>query len=60
MVDKLEALGVSVDLPLVEPILSQVKNDMRRLRRVLTDDEVRKIAANAKTRAGVQGAAGGA
>jgi len=59
MVDKLEALGVAVDLSLVEPILGQVKNDMRRLRRVLTDDEVRKIAADTKISAGVQGAAGG-
>jgi isopropylmalate/homocitrate/citramalate synthase len=44
MLDKLEALGVRVDLALVEPILEATKREMRRCRRVLTDDEIRGIA----------------
>ena len=44
MLDKLRALDIEVDLALVEPILARVKDDMRSLRRVLTDDEVRAAA----------------
>jgi isopropylmalate/homocitrate/citramalate synthase len=44
MLDKLRALGLEVDLALVEPILARVKDAMREQRRVLTDDEVRAIA----------------
>jgi isopropylmalate/homocitrate/citramalate synthase len=47
MLDKLNALGVKVDLALVEPILAAVKDEMRKLKRVLTDDEVRKLASQA-------------
>jgi hypothetical protein len=47
MLDKLNALGVAVDHKLVEPILARVKEEMRRLRRVLTDAEVRAIATAA-------------
>ncbi len=45
MLDKLRTFGLEFDLALVEPILAAVKDDMRRLRRVLTDDEVRGVAA---------------
>ena len=44
MLDKLRALGMEVDLALVEPILVRVKDEMRRRRRVLSDDEVRAAA----------------
>ena len=44
MVDKLRELGIEVDLPLVEVILARVKDEIRRQRRVLRDDEVRAIA----------------
>jgi isopropylmalate/homocitrate/citramalate synthase len=44
MLDKLRALGLEVDLALVEPILARVKDEMRRRRRVLGDDEVRAVA----------------
>jgi isopropylmalate/homocitrate/citramalate synthase len=44
MLDKLHALGVEVPLDRVEPILARVKAEMQRLRRVLTDDEIRVIA----------------
>ena len=44
MLDKLRDLGVAVDLPLVEVILARVKDEIRRERRVLRDDEVRAIA----------------
>jgi 2-isopropylmalate synthase len=44
MLDKLAALGVNVDLAQVEPILKAVKDEMRKCRRVLSDDEVRAIA----------------
>jgi isopropylmalate/homocitrate/citramalate synthase len=47
MLDKLNALGITVDHKLVEPILARVKDEMRRLRRVLTDAEVRTIATQA-------------
>ena len=45
MLDKLEGLGVEVDPSLAEPILGRAKDHMREVRRVLTDDEVRDIAA---------------
>lgn len=45
MLDKLNALGIEADLDQVESILEAVKSDMRRLRRVLSDDEVRSAAA---------------
>jgi hypothetical protein len=45
MLDKRKALGVQVDMALVEPILRQVHDEIRRLRRVLSDDEVRAVAA---------------
>lgn len=51
MLDKLGALGVKVDHALVEPILARVKDEMRRCRRVLSDDEVRAIANEAMARA---------
>ena len=44
MLDKLRALGLEVDLALVEPILARVKDAMREKRRVLSDDEVRAVA----------------
>ena len=44
MLDKLQGLGKQVDLANVEPILRRVKDEMQRLRRVLTDDEVRAVA----------------
>ena len=44
MLDKLKALGIKAEFALVEPILAAVKSDMRRLRRVLTDEEVRGVA----------------
>jgi isopropylmalate/homocitrate/citramalate synthase len=47
MLDKLTELGVKVELALVEPILAKVKDEMRRQKRVLSDDEVRGIAAGA-------------
>jgi len=43
MLDKLKTLGVQVDMALVEPVLHRVHDEMRRLRRVLTDDEVRTV-----------------
>lgn len=51
MLDKLTALGIKVEFHLVEPILAAVKGDMRRLRRVLTDDEVRAIAGRVASEA---------
>jgi isopropylmalate/homocitrate/citramalate synthase len=50
MLDKLTALGLTVDLALVEPILGQVKDTMRHVQRVLTDDEVRQIATQVAQR----------
>ena len=44
MLDKLEALGIDVELDQVEQILEEVKSNMRRLRRVLDDDEVAAVA----------------
>jgi hypothetical protein len=44
MLDKLTALGKTVHLTDVESILQRVKDEMRRHRRVLTDDEVRAVA----------------
>ncbi len=44
MLDKLETLGLRVDVALVEPILAAVKQEMQRRRRVLTDDEIRALA----------------
>jgi isopropylmalate/homocitrate/citramalate synthase len=44
MLDKLRALGLEVDLALVEPILEATKAEMGRRRRVLTDDEIRAVA----------------
>ncbi len=44
MLDKLTALGIAVEKDAVEPILTRVKDEMRRLRRVLGDAEVRRIA----------------
>ena len=49
MLDKLEALGVKVEHAAVEPILVEVKAAMRKLRRVLSDDEVRDIATRCVT-----------
>lgn len=49
MLDKLEALGVKVEHAAVEPILVEVKAAMRKLRRVLSDDEVRDIATRCAT-----------
>lgn len=49
MLDKLEALGVKVEHAAVEPILAEVKAAMRKLRRVLSDDEVRDIANRCAT-----------
>jgi isopropylmalate/homocitrate/citramalate synthase len=43
MLDKLNALGLKVEFGLIEPILAAVKGEMRKLRRVLTDDEVRAV-----------------
>ena len=48
MQDKLNALGVSVELPLVETILARVKEAMRQRRRILADDEVRAIAESVR------------
>lgn len=44
MLDKLEGLGIDVEPALAETILARVKECMREVRRVLTDDEVRAIA----------------
>ena len=44
MLDKLLVLGIKADITQVEPILTAVKAEMRRLRRVLEDDEVRSVA----------------
>jgi isopropylmalate/homocitrate/citramalate synthase len=52
MLDKLEALGVRVDLALVEPILEAVKDETRRRRRVLADDEIRSLARAVTERRG--------
>ncbi len=49
-VKRLEALGVKVEHAAVEPILAEVKAAMRRLRRVLSDDEVRDIATRCTER----------
>lgn len=46
MLDKLKALGIEVDLSLVEPILARVKAEIRVRRRVLTNDEIREIASS--------------
>jgi isopropylmalate/homocitrate/citramalate synthase len=43
MLDKLNALGLKVEFALIELILTAVKAEMRHLRRVLTDDEVRAV-----------------
>lgn len=51
MLDKLKALGVAVELPLVEPILARVKNEMRQRRRLLSDAEVRSIAESVRAEA---------
>jgi isopropylmalate/homocitrate/citramalate synthase len=52
MLDKLRALGVEVDLASVEPILAATKAEMRRCRRVLTDDEIRALARAVAERGG--------
>jgi isopropylmalate/homocitrate/citramalate synthase len=56
MLDKLTALGIRVEFALVEPILVAVKNEMRRMRRILNDDEVRaivkRVAVDNRTMAG--------
>lgn len=49
MLDKLEALDLKVDHALVEPILARVKSEMRDRRRVLSDDEVRKLVRDVQT-----------
>jgi len=49
MLDKLEALDLKVDHTLVEPILARVKSEMRDRRRVLSDDEVRKLVREVQT-----------
>jgi isopropylmalate/homocitrate/citramalate synthase len=50
MLDKLRALKLRVDVGLVEPLLARIKRDMRRLRRVLTDREIRAIVRAMKRR----------
>ena len=52
MLDKLTALGKTVNFIDVEAILQRVKDEMRRLRRVLTDDEVRAVAAGVEQERG--------
>lgn len=49
MLDKLNGLGIRVDLRLVEPVLREVKEEMRRLKRVLSDGEIRAIAERANS-----------
>ena len=44
MLEKLTALGKTVNLTDVEALLQRVKDEMRRLRRVLTDGAVRAVA----------------
>ena len=50
MLDKLRALNIEVAMDQVETILAAVKDEMRRRRRVLGDDEVRAIATGAPAR----------
>lgn len=52
MLDKLEGLGIRVDLALVEPILEATRQEMQRRRRVLTDDEIRTVARTVTERSG--------
>jgi isopropylmalate/homocitrate/citramalate synthase len=63
MLDKLTALGIRVEFALVEPILAAVKGEMRRLRRILNDDEVRdivkRVAVDNRTMAGASPAQAG-
>jgi isopropylmalate/homocitrate/citramalate synthase len=56
MLDKLRGLGVDVDLALVEPVLAATKAEMRRRRRVLTDDELRALARRVAAQAGLESA----
>jgi|SoiMethySBSTD1v2_1073268.scaffolds.fasta_scaffold185669_4 hypothetical protein len=44
MLEKLTALGKTVNRTDVEVLLQRVKDEMRRLRRVLTDGAVRAVA----------------
>jgi isopropylmalate/homocitrate/citramalate synthase len=52
MLDKLRALGIEIDLALVEPILEATKAEMRRRRRVLADDEIRALVRRVAERPG--------